>query len=250
MSKTKTKNCKTCNAEIASNAKVCPSCGAKIKKPIYKRIWVWAIAIIVIIAIASTTGGKKYPPSNYSADLDSGKYTVGIDFPAGNYDIEVISGGGNVSSSNGKINAIMGTADKNSVLGTDMYKQKYSNITLDGSAVLSISNVKVRNSCTEASGAPLKPRNQSITDTVTLENGNFTAGKDFKEGVYDISVVSGGGNVICSSNGLNMIMGAAEKNNLFGTNLDLYQQTYKNADFKKDAVLKVDGVKIQLTPSK
>lgn len=39
--------CKTCNASIAKNAKRCPACGAKNKKPFYKRIWFY-IAIIII----------------------------------------------------------------------------------------------------------------------------------------------------------------------------------------------------------
>lgn len=45
--------CKTCSKEIASNAKFCPSCGAKNKKPFYKKIWVWAIVVIIIGAIGS-----------------------------------------------------------------------------------------------------------------------------------------------------------------------------------------------------
>ena len=34
--KNKMINCATCGAEIAKNAKACPHCGAKIKKPFYK----------------------------------------------------------------------------------------------------------------------------------------------------------------------------------------------------------------------
>ncbi|WP_291582323.1 Ltp family lipoprotein [Clostridium sp. UBA6640] len=45
--------CKTCSKEIASNAKFCPSCGTKNKKPFYKKIWVWAIVVIIIGAIGS-----------------------------------------------------------------------------------------------------------------------------------------------------------------------------------------------------
>ena len=39
--------CKICGATIASSAKVCPSCGAKNKKPIFKRWWFWIILIVV-----------------------------------------------------------------------------------------------------------------------------------------------------------------------------------------------------------
>ena len=33
----KMKNCKACGAEIATSAKSCPKCGAKNKKPFYKK---------------------------------------------------------------------------------------------------------------------------------------------------------------------------------------------------------------------
>ncbi len=45
--------CKTCNEDMAANAKVCPKCGAKNKKPFYKKWWVWVIAVVVLIAIFS-----------------------------------------------------------------------------------------------------------------------------------------------------------------------------------------------------
>ena len=46
------KKCKTCGAAMAKSAKRCPSCGAKNKKPIYKRVWFWILAIIVIVLVA------------------------------------------------------------------------------------------------------------------------------------------------------------------------------------------------------
>jgi len=51
MSNKKMIQCKTCGAGIAKNAKVCPSCGAKNKKPIYKRCWLWALVIVFIIGL-------------------------------------------------------------------------------------------------------------------------------------------------------------------------------------------------------
>lgn len=49
--KNKLISCKHCGEEIAASAKVCPHCGGKNKKPIYKKWWFWVIVIIVIIAI-------------------------------------------------------------------------------------------------------------------------------------------------------------------------------------------------------
>ena len=51
----KMKKCKACSKEIATNAKSCPECGAKNKKPIYKRAWFWAVAVIVVVG---TSGGS------------------------------------------------------------------------------------------------------------------------------------------------------------------------------------------------
>ncbi len=51
--------CKSCGREIAANAKVCPACGAKNKKPIYKRIWFWILVLIVILGVATASNSKK-----------------------------------------------------------------------------------------------------------------------------------------------------------------------------------------------
>ena len=45
--------CKSCSKEIATNAKSCPGCGAKNKKPMYKRVWFWAVAIIIVVGTAN-----------------------------------------------------------------------------------------------------------------------------------------------------------------------------------------------------
>lgn len=59
MAKNKMKICKHCGAEIAKSAKVCPVCGGKNKKPIFKRVWFWlVIAVILILAIGGGTSHK------------------------------------------------------------------------------------------------------------------------------------------------------------------------------------------------
>lgn len=47
--------CKSCGHKIAKNAKICPSCGAKNKKPIFKKWWFWVV--IVLLIIGGTSGG-------------------------------------------------------------------------------------------------------------------------------------------------------------------------------------------------
>ena len=130
----------------------------------------------------------------------------------------------------------------------DMYEQEYSNIDLPDGVVLSISGVTVRLTCDDASGAPLTPRNQEITETVELGNGNFVAGEDFPAGVYNIVAVSGGGNVSSSNlydGGINAIMGTEDQNEL----MDMYEPEYKNIDLPEGTTLTIDGVQVQLVPS-
>lgn len=55
MENSKLTNCKTCGKEIAKNAKACPNCGAKVKKPLYKKWWFYFVLIIVIAAASSDT---------------------------------------------------------------------------------------------------------------------------------------------------------------------------------------------------
>ncbi len=49
--------CKFCGNDLASNAKSCPSCGAKNKKPIFKKWWFWLIIVILLVGLISATGG-------------------------------------------------------------------------------------------------------------------------------------------------------------------------------------------------
>ena len=52
----KLNSCKVCGHEIAKNARFCPDCGAKNKKPIFKKWWFWLIIIILIGVIAGSGG--------------------------------------------------------------------------------------------------------------------------------------------------------------------------------------------------
>lgn len=59
-------NCKTCGAEIAASAKSCPSCGAKNKPPIYKRVWFWLVIVFVVIPIIGGIAGGGGDSTNSS----------------------------------------------------------------------------------------------------------------------------------------------------------------------------------------
>ena len=58
--------CKTCQTEIATGAKTCPQCGAKNKKSIAKKWWFWALIVVVLIAVFSSTGSEEIQNGDYS----------------------------------------------------------------------------------------------------------------------------------------------------------------------------------------
>lgn len=58
MANNKMTTCKSCGAEIATSAKACPNCGAKNKKPIFKRVWFWVLAVLLVLGIAGSAGGS------------------------------------------------------------------------------------------------------------------------------------------------------------------------------------------------
>lgn len=97
-------NCKNCMAEIPANTKECPRCGEKVKKPFYKKWWVWALVIVVIIGIGSASNNSKTPSNqttqtttNGTTDnetasssentniIKAGMYKIGTDIQAGEY---------------------------------------------------------------------------------------------------------------------------------------------------------------------
>lgn len=270
MEEKKMKTCRHCRSEIDAKAKVCPHCGKKQGAP---GCLIILLVIVVLAVIGGAIGGgsdspssssgsgtsqqtqqeekKDVPPIAVDQQLSAGNYVVGVDIPAGTYNFTAVSGGGNVSSDNmysGGINAIMGTADKNTSTGTDMYQQEYKNIKLpEGTTLRLAGSLVLQVTCPEASGAPLTPRNQSITEAVELSNGNYVAGTDFPAGTYDITVVSGSGNVSSSNlydGGINEVMGT--KNAGF----DMYIQQFLHVELPQDVTLTIQNVKIKLTPSK
>ena len=48
-------SCKACGEEIAKKAKKCPHCGAKNKKPFFKKWWFWLIVIMMIGSCGSNS---------------------------------------------------------------------------------------------------------------------------------------------------------------------------------------------------
>ena len=50
--------CKSCGQPIAKSAKSCPNCGAKNKKPFYKRVWFILLCVFLVLGLISSLGGE------------------------------------------------------------------------------------------------------------------------------------------------------------------------------------------------
>ena len=105
--------CKSCKQEIAKNAKICPHCGAKNKKPIFKKWWFWVIIAVLIVSFGnagrdadtnaatdSNPGSSQITTSNNGAPTDKKpaepaktEYCVGDTIEDGNTKIVYMSSG-------------------------------------------------------------------------------------------------------------------------------------------------------------
>lgn len=70
--------CKHCGAEIAASAKVCPKCGGKNKKPIYKRVWFIVLIVLLAFIVIGSIGGDQSssPNSNFATEEMQITYTA------------------------------------------------------------------------------------------------------------------------------------------------------------------------------
>lgn len=71
--KNQQKKCAHCGEEISAKAVVCPKCGVKNKKPIYKRTWFIILAIVVVIGIISSGGDDNAETQTVSKETVSNK---------------------------------------------------------------------------------------------------------------------------------------------------------------------------------
>jgi RNA polymerase subunit RPABC4/transcription elongation factor Spt4 len=163
----KMKTCSSCGTEIAKSAKACPQCGAKNKKPIYKRVWFIIFVAIVVIGIASNLGGKQnegsastpapsttsgsnaatatkeYTPYDVSvlmSDLNSNAMKAEEKYKKANVKI---TGRLNVIDSSGKYISLTPTNDEYAIIGVQCYiknedqKNKIMNMSIGDTVILS-----------------------------------------------------------------------------------------------------------------
>ena len=66
--------CKNCGKEIPENLKLCPSCGAKNKKPFFQRWWFWLIVDVLVLGIAG--GSQSNSPADQSPSLTTSQSEI------------------------------------------------------------------------------------------------------------------------------------------------------------------------------
>ncbi len=104
--------CKTCNEEMAANAKACPKCGAKNKKPFYKKWWFWAIIGIVVIAIG--TSGNDSGNSNSEQNTETKQETSQAE---------------TIEYTAYTVSELVNDLEENALKAEEKYKNKYVEIT-------------------------------------------------------------------------------------------------------------------------
>lgn len=105
----------------------------------------------------------------------------------------------------------------------------------------SISN-SVSSTTTNTTNSNKANISQPQEEQVTLSNGNYTAGKDFVAGEYNVIATSGSGNVYDSDGAINQVM-SPETDSSAGIISE-----FKNVTFTKGDVLTVSDVTIKLVP--
>lgn len=106
----KIKQCKVCGKDIATSAKVCPCCGAKNKKPIYKRWWFILLVVLIVLSIIGSLGG---------ADTDAP-----TDAPS-----KVEEKEPEIEYTEYTVNKLIGDLEKNAAKAQDKYEGKYVELT-------------------------------------------------------------------------------------------------------------------------
>lgn len=187
--------------------------------------------------VTEATTEKKVKLTNFSKTFSPGYYTAGYDFPAGTYNLKATFGGGNVISEGAGLNLIMG------LKSDDMYTKTYNNASFSNGDVVQIaSTLKLKFKTTEkVEKKPLSKYGRKGKKK-TLSPGKYLVGKDIKEGIYDISLVSGSGNVMSDDGVLNEIMGSGDTT--------MYIKKFMHAPLQEGTTVEIDGVTVKITPSK
>lgn len=119
--------CKHCGAEIAASAKVCPKCGGKNKKPIYKRPWFIILIVVIIIGAIGSMNGNKDPAA--SGVTNSTENTTANSPASSSASAEKESTTPEITYTAYDVSELMDDLDANALKASDKYKDQYVELT-------------------------------------------------------------------------------------------------------------------------
>jgi len=207
-------------------------------------ITILAITILAITLLTIFSLGKVFaesPPDRtmdgikYSTELKNGFFVSGVDFPAGEYDITIISETGEVTFFDEKGNPLK-------PYSYDADKKFYEFINLPWGTYIKIINGTVFFNSFNISGVPLEPREQKKLKKYKFKSGSYISGSDFKPGVYDITVSGKKISGSFSNNNPKMEIVSAPMDSKIN-------RIYKNIDIPKGMQLKLENLNVIMTPS-
>lgn len=119
------KKCAHCGAEISSSAKVCPQCGGKNKKPIYKRPWFIVLIVALVIAVVGNSGTS----DSNSDSLDTSQDTSPVPMESQSIISEEPDLEPEISYTAYEVSELMNDLDENALKASEKYKDQYVELT-------------------------------------------------------------------------------------------------------------------------
>ena len=114
------KKCAHCGAEISSSAKVCPQCGGKNKKPIYKRPWFIVLIVALVIAVVGNSGTS----DSNSDSLDTSQDTSPVPMESQSIISEEPDLEPEISYTAYEVSELMNDLDENALKASEKYKDQ------------------------------------------------------------------------------------------------------------------------------
>lgn len=112
--------CRHCGAEIAAGAKICPKCGGKNKRPLYKKPWFLVLAVLVILSVAGSLGGQSGSPAS------NGGAEMAVQEDAARADTENVE---ELSYTACSVSEMMELLEKNALKASEQYDGQYVQVT-------------------------------------------------------------------------------------------------------------------------
>lgn len=119
--------CEHCGAEIAVGAKVCPKCGGKNQKPIYKRPWFIVLMVVIVLGVIGSVTGN-CPTANTPPAVSN---AVKASAPTESFEAPVPSESAapEVSYTPYTVAELKDDLDTNALKASDKYKNQYVELT-------------------------------------------------------------------------------------------------------------------------